>query len=110
MTIGLGEFALKEVHRRGTDKAGYKQVRGVVVQVLGGVQLLEFGFAHHRDAVSHGHRFGLVVSHIDKGGLQVLVQLAQLRAGLDAQFGVKVGERLIEQEDFWFAHNSAADS
>ena len=36
------------------------------------------------------------------------MQLGDLGAGLHAQFGVQVGERLVEQEDLRLAHDGAA--
>src|SRR5690606_39389183 len=40
--------------------------------------------------------------------LQALMQLLDLRAHLDAQLGVEVGERLVEEEDLRVAHDRAA--
>ena len=50
-----------------------------------------------RDA--HRHRLDLVVGHVDDGRLEALVEPRDLGAGLDAQLGVEVGERLVHQED-----------
>jgi len=36
------------------------------------------------------------------------VELDQLGAGLDAEFGVKVGQRLVHQEHLWLPHDRAA--
>ncbi len=58
--------------------------------------------------VRHGHGLHLVVGHVDEGGAQALVQLADLGAGLHAQLGVQVRERLVEQEDGRVAHDGAA--
>ncbi len=67
-------------------------------------------FIDHRDAGGHGHGFRLVVGHVDEGGLQLLVQLADVGAGFHAQLGIQVGERLIEEENFWLAHDGPTDS
>ena len=63
---------------------------------------------HHGDAVAHRHGLDLVVGHVEVGGLQAAVQLADLGAGLHAQLGVEVGQRLVHQEDLRLAHDGAA--
>ena len=63
---------------------------------------------HDRDAVAHGHGLDLVVGDVDGGGAQPLVQPRDLGAGLDAQLGVQVGERLVHQEHGRLAHDGAA--
>ena len=48
---------------------------------------------------AHRHRLDLVVGDVDDGRLEALVEAGDLGAGLDAQLGVEVGERLVHQED-----------
>jgi len=62
----------------------------MIIQILWGIKLLQFAFIHDRNAMSHGHGFGLVMGHIDEGGLQIIVQFAQLRTGLHTQFCIQV--------------------
>ena len=62
---------------------------------------------HHDDAVRHGHGFDLIVSDVNRRGLQALVQLLDLGAHLDAQLGVEVRQRLIEQEHLRVARDGA---
>ena len=45
---------------------------------------------------------------IDRGGAQPLLQRLDLGAHLDAQLGVEVGERLVEQEHLRVAHDRPA--
>ena len=90
-------------------KPATKTLTGLVVQRLRRVELLEDAVAHDRDAGGHGHGFRLVVGHVDEGGLQALVQLAEVGAGLHAQLGVEVGERLVEEEHLRLADDGAAD-
>ena len=45
---------------------------------------------------------------VDDGGLQLLVQLLDLGAHVDAQLGVEVRQRLVEQEDVGVAHQRPA--
>ncbi len=63
----------------------------------------------HQNAVAHGHRFDLVVRHVNEGGAQPLVQFGNLGAGRNAQLGVEIGERLVHEEDGRFAHDGPAD-
>ncbi len=46
---------------------------------------------------------------VDEGGPQPLVQLGQLGASLHAQLGVKVGQRLIEEEYRRVTYDGAAE-
>jgi len=58
--------------------------------------------------VGQRHRFHLVVSDVQTGGFQSLVQLLQFKAHLHPQLGVKVRQRLVKQEHRRLAHNGAA--
>ena len=109
LAIPAHQFGLEEVHRRGADEAGHEQVIRAVIQRLRGIDLLQEAFVDHRDAGGHGHGFHLVVGHVDKGGLQLLVQLADVGAGFNAQLGIQVGQRLVEQENLRLAHDGPAD-
>ena len=46
--------------------------------------------------------------HEQAGDAQLAVQLLDLQAGLGAQLGVQVGQRLVKQEDLRLAHDGAA--
>ena len=63
---------------------------------------------HHDDAVGHGHGLDLVVGDIDGGGLQALVQRLDLGPHRHPQFGVQVGQRLVEQKHLGVAHDRPA--
>ena len=105
----LADFDGEEVHRGRTDETGHEQVGWAIIQMLRRIQLLEQAFVHDRDAGRHGHGFHLVMGHVNKGGLQALVQFADLGAGLNAQFCVQVGQRFVEEEDLRLAHDGASD-
>src|SRR6185503_11910026 len=51
----------------------------------------------------------LIVGDVDHGGLELLVEASQLGAHRDAQGGVEVGQRFVEQEDLGAAGDRAAD-
>ncbi|MCY1301259.1 hypothetical protein D9M70_508580 [compost metagenome] len=70
--------------------------------------MLDLSAVHHHDLVGHGHGLGLVVGHVDHRPAQPLVQLLDLAAHLHAQLGIKVRERLVEEEGAWVAHDGAA--
>ena len=90
------------------DEAGDEQVGGTVVEFERRADLLDHAVVHHHDLVGHGHGLDLVVGDVDGGGLQALVQGLDLGAHGDAQLGIEVGERLVEQEDLRIAHDRAA--
>jgi hypothetical protein len=48
------------------------------------------------------------VRDVDHGSLQVVVELDQLGAHLDAELGVEVGQRLVEEENLGLADDGAA--
>ena len=100
---------LKQVHCWRTDEAGDEAIHRQVVQILWRADLLQLPVAHHGDPRSHRHRLDLVVRHIDDGGLQTRMQAQDLGARLHAQLCVKVGERLVHQEDGRLAHDRAPE-
>ena len=55
------------------------------------------------------HRLDLVVGDVDHRRLQPRVQRRELGAGRDAQLGIEVRQRLVEQEGGRVAHDRAAD-
>ena len=82
----------------------------MVVENPGGVDLLKVGlllagFAKHRHPVTHGHGFHLVVGHVQRRGLEPVVEKSQFRPHLDSQLGVKVGEGLVHQEGDRLPHD-----
>ena len=58
--------------------------------------------------MAHGHRFDLIVGHIQRGDTQLPLQLHDLAAGVTTQLGIQVAERLIHQKDSWLPCNRAA--
>ena len=99
------EPRLEHVHRRAADEAGDEQVDRVVVQLLRRRHLLQLALAHHRHAVAHRHRLDLVVRDVDRGHVEVVLELADLGPHLHAQLRVEVGERLVHQEGLRMAHD-----
>ena len=89
-------------------KPGDEQVLRAVVELGGRPELLDDAVAHHRQPVAEGHRLGLVVGDVDRGGVQPALDARDLGAHLDAQLGVEVGEGLVHEEGLGVAHDRAA--
>ena len=81
----------------------------MVEHLLRGADLLDEAVAHDDDAVAERHGLDLVVGDVDKGGVDLLAQLDDLRAHLVAQLRVKVRQRLVHQEHLRVADDGAAD-
>ncbi len=79
------------------------------------VQRLRRPDFEHPALVEHGHAVGqrqgllLVVRDVDRRDAELLLQLADLRAHLDADLGVEIGQRLVEQQDLRVQHQRAGE-
>ena len=96
-----------EIHRRRADKGRDEAVGGVVVDFRRRSDLPHAAMVDDGDAVAHAHRLDLIVGHINGGDADPLLELLDLLARRGAQFGVEVGERLVEQERGRLAHQRA---
>ncbi len=100
--------AAQHVHRRAAEETGHEQVGRPVVQRHRRVDLLDDAVLQHHDALAQGHRFDLVMRHVDHGGAQLAVQLRDLGTHAVAQLGIQVGQRLVQQEHRRLAHQRTA--
>src|SRR5881409_346750 len=107
--ISVGQVAVDEVDRWAPDEACGERVRRTIVQGLGGVVLLEHALVEERDPVGHGHRFDLVVGHVNRRYPEDLLQFFQLRPHVDPELGVEIAQRLVHEEDLRLADDCAAD-
>jgi len=107
--VFLLELYREEVHLGRSDEACNEQVGGIVVEVLGGVNLLDETVLHNYDAGTHGHSFGLVVGYVDEGGLEALMELGDLSSHLNAQLSVEVGKRFVHKEDLGLTNDGATE-
>ena len=98
----VSDVRLEPVHR--ADKRRHEQGRRAGVDLLRRVHLLEHTGIHHRDAVGDRHRLFLVVGHEHGGDADAALDGRQLGAHVDAQLRVKVGERLVQQQDARLEH------
>ncbi len=100
--------ALQQVHRRRADEPGHEHVCGVVVHVLRRADLLQDALGEHRDPVAERDRLDLVVGHVDRRDADAVVQPLELGPHLDAELGVQVRERLVQQEHLGLANERPA--
>ena len=103
-------FAGYQVHRRGADEPCHKQIGRVIVDSFWSIQLRNDAFVHHRYPVGQGHRFDLVMGHVNRGDLQFMLQMFQLGTHVDPQFRVEIGERFVHQENGWSPHDGSCQS
>ena len=108
LDAAVDDGQLEQVHRGGADEAGDEDVVRVVVQVARGVDLLQQAVLEHGDPVAHGHGLDLVVGDVDRGDAEAALQRGDLGAGLHAQLGVEVRQRLVHEEDLRLADDRAA--
>jgi hypothetical protein len=99
------ERPLEQVHRRAADERGDEEVRRPLEDGLRHVDLLDLALAHDDDAVAHRHRLDLVVGDVDRRRLDLALDPGDLRAHLDAELRVEVGERLVHQQHPRAAHD-----
>ena len=86
-------------------KRGHEHGLGLGVDLLRRADLLELATAHHRDTRSHGHRLDLIVGDVEDRRVEPAVQVDELGAGLAAQLGVEVRQRLVHAEHRRLAHD-----
>ena len=82
----------------GTEKAHHEVVRGRVVDLARGTDLLDPAGMHHGDPVRNLHRLLLIVGHEHRGDSLLVVQPPQPQAKLSSHGGVERAERLVEQQ------------
>src|SRR5665213_4356342 len=79
----------------------------MIVEILGRVHLLELAVTQYRDAVSHGHRFDLVVRDVHRRHAEESLNARDFESHLDAKFRVQVREWLVHQERLWTTHDGS---
>ena len=88
-------------------KSATKRVRGRSYSSRGGPTCSTRPSRIDRHAVGERERLLLVVGHVDRGDAELALEPADLRAHLDADLGVEVRERLVEQQDVRIQHQRA---
>src|SRR5882672_10548959 len=85
-----GGLSRHEIHLGRTDEAGDEKIGGAFVKVQRRAVLFDAASVEHDDLVGHGHGLDLVVGHIDGRGPELLLQLGDFQAHLDAKRGVEI--------------------
>ena len=88
----------QQIHRRTADESGDKQIRGPMVDFVRRRVLLEKTFLEDRDAAGQRHRLHLIVRDVQRDDTQLMLQVLQLGAHVDAQTGVEIRQRLVHQK------------
>ncbi len=96
-----GHVPRQRVHMRRTDLGRDIEVAGRLVQFVWRPLLHGAPFAHHGDFLAHRHRLELVGRRVDDGHPELPVKSLELSAHIVTQFGVEIGERLVEQQYLW---------
>ena len=103
-------LGVKDVHRRRADEGRNEDVLGIAVNLLGSADLLNPSLAHNHDLGRHCHSLCLVVSYVDGGSADLLVNSYDLRTHLHSELCIKVGKRLIHQEELGISYDRTAES
>ncbi len=98
-----------EIHGGAADERGHELVGRPLVDFHRRIDLLDDAAIHEHDPVAERHGFDLVVRDIDDRGFQPHVEAGDFGPHLDAELGVEIGERLVEEEDFGFADDGSAE-
>ena len=99
---------LEEIHARRAEEPRDEAVRRLVVHLPRRRALLKHAAVEHGDTVAHGHGLDLVMSDVERRDAQAALEPGDLGPRLDAQLGIEVGERLVEQEHAGLPHECAA--
>ena len=105
--VGL-DHALEDVHCRSADEGRHEPACRAAVDFARASDLLDTPAIHDDKAIGERHRLDLVMRDKDRSRVQPAMQLANLRAHLDAELCIEVGERFVEQKDLRFADHGAA--
>ena len=103
------ERALEEVHGWRADKGGDEAVLRIAIDIERRTGLLDQTVAHDDDAVAERHGFFLIVRYIDGRGLEALVERFEFGTRRDAELGVEIGERFVEEKGLGFADDGATE-
>ena len=89
------QLALQEIGL--ADEVGHELIDGMVVDFLGGADLLHHTGAHDDNPVGQSHGLALVVGDVNGGDAHFLLNPADFRPHGHAQLGVQVGKGLVEE-------------
>ena len=88
-----------EIRRETTDRAPIQRARFTLFDDASGF--------HDDDSIGHRKRLGLIMSHVDRGDRQLLLNAADLGARSIAEPGIEIRQWLVEQQHFGTADDRA---
>ena len=92
------------------EEVGGKDRGGPEVELGGSTDLLDARIVHETDTIGHHHCFLLIVSHVQYGDAEILVQMLDLALQRVAKFLVERAERLVHQDDGRLVDGAACKS
>ncbi|MCY1231144.1 hypothetical protein D9M72_435810 [compost metagenome] len=97
--VAYGRLDRNQIHRRVADEICDESGRRPAINLDRRGELHDPSLIHDGDAGCERHRFRLVVGDVDGGHAHVALQMVEEAAGFEAQLGVEVRERLVEEVD-----------
>ena len=99
---------MDQVHGGRADKFGDIHRCWTVINRLWCAKLFDDAAVHDGDVISHRHGLKLIMSHINRRGLDPVVQMTEFLAHEIAEFRIKRSQRLIHEEGQGPSDNSPA--
>jgi len=87
-------------------EAGHERCPGVVVKVLGSVDLLESAPVHDGHVIRHDQGFGLVVGDVDESGTDLGLELLQFHLHLLPQLEIQGTQRFVQKQHGRLQHQT----
>src|SRR6267143_2532524 len=84
------EHSLEEIHARASNEAGDELVGGLLVQLHGGIDLLQDTLLQNRDAIAQRQSFRLIVGDVDHRRFEAAVEPSQLDTGFHSKLRIEV--------------------
>ena len=106
----LGALSFNKVYRGVADEIGNKEIIGAAVNGEGSIILLENTVIDKAYLGSEGHSLHLVMGNVNKGGACFNMKSLQLVSHLKAELCIKVGERLIHEENGGLGSEGSSNS
>ena len=98
------------VHNVGiADKVRHKGIFRLIVDILGGTDLLHLAAVHYNNGIRHGQGLFLIVGNINKGDVHLTLQTLKLQLHLLAELKVQCTQRLVQQQDLRLIDQTAGN-
>src|SRR6185503_9853651 len=97
-----------QIHRWRADEGGDEGGRRLLVDIERIADLLDLAAVHDHQNIGQRHRLELVMGDVDRCRGEAALQFPDLDPHRDAQLGIEVRQRFVEQEHLWLPHDGAA--